>query len=167
MENFSNKDLAAEYLALKAANDQQRERGKQWLWNTLDMLCSEISRELSGKAHQPPLQVGRQEWQYTIENATMIGERFGARNDTRTLVVEVGWPRLPEHGFVPDGGLARARVGISQNVMIEPQIVAEFTLKRQAQGEPSWHVISNKKPGERVTESSLRSYLYLIMTEQS
>ena len=30
----------------------------------------------------------------------------------KTLLVEVGWPRLPEHGFVPDRGLARVDLGL-------------------------------------------------------
>ncbi len=165
MDNFSNQDLAAEYFALKAANDQLRERGKQWLWNALDLLCSEISRELIEKAKQAPLQIGRQEWQFTVEGATMVGDRFGARHRTNTLIVEVGWPRLPQHGYIADGGLARARIGLSQNVMIEPRALAEFVLRKQGRGDPSWHLTANKKLGEQLTESRLRSYLEMILEE--
>jgi len=46
MNNPENKDLA-EYLSLKAANDELRERGKKWLWNALDVISSEVSRELA------------------------------------------------------------------------------------------------------------------------
>jgi hypothetical protein len=164
MENFINKDFAADYLKLKAENDKLREDGKQWLWHVLEKLCSEVNSRLAGKSAGAVLQVGRQEWQFSIEDSTMVGERFGARYLTRTLVVEAGWPRLPEHGFVPDGGLARARVGLSQNIMLEALTVAEFILKRQAKGAPSWYVISDKKIGEPVTESKLRSYLNLLLT---
>src|SRR5215510_1316127 len=134
MDNPDNKDLAAEYLALKAANDELRERGKQWLWNALDVICSEISRELSDR-NNPPLQVGRQEWQFKVGDSTMVGERFGARFREKTLIVEAGWPREPQHGFVPDRGLARARIGLSQNVMFDARIVAEMILKRQNDGD--------------------------------
>jgi len=164
MENLNNKDYAAEYLALKAANDQLREIGKKWLWDTLDQLSSEISRQFTQNNDQPPLQVGRQDWQFSIENSLMIGERYGARNRHRTLVVEVGWPRLPEHGNVPDGGLARARVGVSQNVMLEPLTVADLTLKRQGDANPAWHTIVNRRLGERITESHLRYYFDLILS---
>src|SRR5262245_7406611 len=116
MNNPDDKDFTAEYLALKAANDELRERGKQWLWNALDVICSEISRELSDQ-NNPPLQVGRQEWQFKVEDSTMVGERFGARLREKTLVVEAGWPREPQHKFVPGRGLARARISFSQNVM--------------------------------------------------
>jgi len=78
MNKPDNKDIADEYLSLKAANDELRERGKQWLWSALDAVCSEISRELSAR-NNPPLQVGRQEWQFKVESSTMVGERFGAR----------------------------------------------------------------------------------------
>jgi hypothetical protein len=163
MENFINKDLAADYLKLKAENDKLREDGKQWLWNVLEKLCSEVNGRLAEKSPGSILQVGRQEWQFSIEDSTMVGERFGARYLTRTLVVEAGWPRLPEHGFVPDGGLARARVGLSQNIMLDALTVAEFILTRQGKGAPSWYVISDKKIGEPVTESKLRSYLNLML----
>jgi hypothetical protein len=163
MNNFIDKDFAADYLTLKAENDKLREDGKQWLWNVLDNLCAEINSKLAQKSAGAVLQIGRQEWQFSIEDSTMVGERFGARYHTRTFVVEAGWPRLPEHGFVPDGGLARARVGLSQNIMLEALTVAELILKRQGKGAPSWYVISDKKIGEPVTESKLRSYLNLVL----
>src|SRR5215470_1720824 len=164
MDNPGNKDIAAEYLALKAANDELRERGKKWLWNALDAICSEISRELSAR-NNPPLQVGRQEWQFKVETSTMVGERFGARFREKTLIVEAGWPREPHHRFVPDRGLARARIGFSQNIMLEPKIIAEFILKRQDDGDPAWRFIADKKLGARVTESQLREYFNLVLAD--
>jgi hypothetical protein len=164
MSNPDNKDLAAEYLALKAANDELRERGKQWLWNALDVICSEISRELSARNDQP-LQVGRQDWRFKVEDSTMVGERFGARFREKTLIVEAGWPREPQHRFVPGRGLARARIGFSQNVMLEAKIVAEMILKRRNNGDPGWNFITNKILGEGVTESRLREYFNLILID--
>src|SRR5262245_39200500 len=111
MNNPGDKDIAAEYLALKAANDALRERGKQWLWSALDVICAEISRELSDR-NNPPLQVGRQEWRFKVEDSTMVGERFGARYREKTLIVEAGWPREPQDRFVPGRGLAVARIGL-------------------------------------------------------
>ena len=165
MENPGDKDYPAEYFALKAANDQLRERGKQWLLDTLNQLSSEIAQELIGLSDRSPLQLGRQDWEFRFDGATMIGERFGARYGTRTLTIEVGWPRLPEHGFVSGGGLACARVGVSQNTMLEVQTVAELSLKRVGRGEPAWYVITNKKPGEQLTEGRLRDYLNLILAK--
>jgi hypothetical protein len=150
-------------LRLKAENDRLREEGKQWLWNSLELLCDQINSKLTNKANGAVLQVGRQDWRFSIEGATMVGERFGARYLTRTLVIEAGWPRLAEHGFVPDGGLARARVGLSRNVMLEALTIADLILKRQGKAAPSWYLIEHKKIGELVTESKLRSYLSLLL----
>ena len=165
MENFINREFTQDYLALKAENDRLREAGKQWLMDSLASLCGEINSKLSEKAGGAVLQVGCQEWQFSVGNSTMIGERFGARYQTRTLVVEAGWPRSGEHGFVPDGGLARARIGLSRNVMLEALTVAELILKREGKNVPSWYVIANRQIGERITESKLRSYLSLVLEE--
>jgi hypothetical protein len=165
MENFIDKEYTADYLALKAENDRLREESKQWLMNTLDLLCNEINSKLPDKTAGAVLQVGRQDWRFNSGDSIMIGERFGARYRNRTLVVEAGWPRLAEHGFVPDGGLARARVGLSQNIMLEALTVAELILKRHGKDAPSWYVIVNNKIGERVTEYKLRSFLLLLLKE--
>lgn len=165
MDNFSDRDVAAEYQALKAANDQLRERGKQWLWETLNGLCAEINRDLLQRGATEALQIGRQEWQFPLDAATMAGERFGVRYRFRTLTIEVGWPRTAQHGFVADGGLARARVGLSQNTMIEPQPIADLILKRPADGDPIWLIIVDKKLGPQVTAPRLRVYLDSLLTD--
>jgi hypothetical protein len=171
MEETANPGYA-ELNALKAANDALREEGKRWLFETLERLAAELSpapAEAGGPTNQPPsqpmLQVGRQEWQFEVERQKMVGERLGVRWRERTLVVEVGWPRLPEHGFVPDQGLARGRVGFSQNVMLEPLLIDEITLRRQRGGAPVWHVIANQKLGEPVTEAKLRDYLRRLFSQ--
>ena len=167
---MQEKDYAAEYLALKAANDQLRERGKQWLFDSLNQICAEINQKLlaQGNPQQGSASIlsGVQPgWQFKVENAVMVGERFGARFGHRTLTVEVGWPRLPEHGFIPDGGLARGRVGLSQNTIIEPQLVAELILKKAGGAEPAWFVVKNKTLGEQVTEVRLKEHLNCILSD--
>lgn len=163
MDNFSNSDFSADYQALKAENDRLREEAKLWLWNSLELLCGRAQSKLSGKAGGAALQVGRQDWQFRVEGSVMVGERFGVRYLTRTLIVAAGWPRLAEHGFVPDGGLARARVGLSQNIMLEPITIAELILKRHAKDAPIWYVIEGKKIGQQITEYQLGSYLSLLL----
>lgn len=162
---MQEKDYAAEYLALKAANDQLRERGKQWLLNSVSQLCADANRRLMLQPDQAGIQTGSQDWQFKIENATMAGERFGVRYGFRTLTVEVGWPRLPEHGFLTDGALARARVSLSQNTMLEPQPIAEMVLKKAAGGEPAWFVIKNRVVGEQITVHRLNEYLSRILAD--
>ncbi|MDX2033735.1 MAG: hypothetical protein SF339_23875 [Blastocatellia bacterium] len=165
MDDPGKNDLAAEFLALRAANDQLRESGKQWLWDLLDRISAEISRQLTARPGEAPLQVGRQAWQFAIENQTMVGERFGARHRGRTLLVEVGWPRLPEHGFVPNRGLARGRVGLSQNTMLQPTPLADLILSKPAETPPQWRLIKNNALGEPVSESMLRNYFQQLIIE--
>lgn len=167
---MQEKDYAAEYLALKAANDQLRERGKQWLFDSLNQICEEINQTLLAQSNPQQgaasiLSGVQQGWQFKVENAVMVGERFGARFRYRTLTVEVGWPRLPEHGFIPDSGLARGRVGNSQNTMIEPQLVAELILKKASNGDPTWFNIKNKTLGEQITKVRLKEHLNYLLAD--
>jgi hypothetical protein len=154
MDGIQDKDYAADYLALKAANDQLRERGLRWLLETLEHVCAEINRRLMAQAGQTALQIGRQEWQFKVGNSTMIGQRLGVRYRDRTLIVEAGWPREPEHGHVPDQGLARGRISL-----VEAKATDELILRHWGEGEAAWYVIENKKLGEVVTEARLRAYL--------
>lgn len=171
-----DKDYVAEYLALKAANDQLRERSKQWLWDSLSQVCAEINQKLLSQGNRQSETAGlagvasilsgvQPDWQFKVENAVMVGERFGARFRYRTLTVEVGWPRLPEHGFITEGGLARGRVGLSQNTMIEPQTIADLVLKKVGNSDPAWFTLKNKQVAEQITQNRLREYLNLIMAD--
>jgi hypothetical protein len=157
MDNVSDKDYAADYLALKAANDRLRERGKHWLLETFHQFCAELNRELAHR-RQPAIQVGRQEWQFKVGNSLMLGERLGLRYRDRTLIVEVGWPREPQHGHVPDQGLARGRISL-----IEVKATDELILKHRGRGEAAWYVIENKQLGDLVTEARLRAYLSAVL----
>ncbi len=90
----------------------------------------------------------------------MVGERLGIRHRGQTLLVEVGWPRNPEHGIVPDLGLARARVSRSPNVMIDAILLDELTLRRNKDGNGvTWYVLTDHSLRELATEEKLRTYL--------
>ena len=175
-------DLSAAYPELeklKAANETLREEGKEWLLTTLETICNEINQASapppadSSSPPEPPapaaeltLQVGNQGWQFEVGQNIMVGERLGIRHKNQTLLIEVGWPRLPEHGVVPDLGLARARVSFSQNIMIDAKVLAEFTLRRNKDGDDvSWHEIADHKVGEKVTADKLRVYVQHVLSE--
>ena len=99
------------------------------------------------------------------QQADLLVSRFGARYRYKTLTVEVGWPRLPEHGFLTDNGLARAQVSLSQNTMLQPQIVAELVFKKSGSSEPKWYVLHNKATGPETSVARLNEYLNLILTD--
>ena len=169
-------DLSAAYPELeklKAANEALREQGKEWLLTTLETICDEInlasaspSAEPNAPSAEPTLQVGGQDWQFEVEGNVMVGERLGIRHKGQTLLVEVGWPRLPEHGIVPDLGLARARVRFSQNIMIDAKLLADLSLRRDQNGvQANWHAIADHKIGEILTETTLRAYVQRVLSE--
>ena len=168
-------DLSAAYPELeklKAANEALREKGKEWLLTTLETICDEInqavapSAESATPAAEPTLQVGGQDWQFQIGDNVMVGERLGIRHRGQTLLVEVGWPRLPEHGIVPDLGLARARFSHSPNVMIDAKLLAEFSLRRPPNsGEANWHSLTDHKVGEKLTADILRAHVHRLLTD--
>lgn len=169
-------DLSAAYPELeklKAANEALRTEGKEWLLTTLETICNEINQAAAppaaasdAPAAEPTMQVGNQDWQFEVADNVMVGERLGIRHKNQTLLVEVGWPRLPEHGVVPDLGLARARVSFSQNIMIDAKLSAEFTLRRNKDNaEVSWHEIADHKVGEKITADKLRAYVQQVLSE--
>jgi hypothetical protein len=61
--------------------------------------------------------------------------------------------------------LARARIGLSQNVMLEAKIVAEMILKRRNNGDTGWNFIDDNKLGVEATDSRLREYFNLILVD--
>ena len=169
-------DLSAAYPELeklKAANETLRAEGKEWLLTTLENICNEINQTTAppapapdAPAAEPTLQIGNQDWQFEVGDNVMVGERLGIRYKNQTLLVEVGWPRLPEHGVVPDLGLARARVSFSQNIMIDAKLSAEFTLRRNKDNaEVSWHEIADHKVGEKITPDKLRAFVQQLLSE--
>lgn len=157
-------DFIADYLALREANERLREAGREWIWSVLSGFAEAVNLTTgeAGTGFATAVELGRQQWQFPVEQSTMVGERFGIRHNSRTLLFEIGWPQLPEHGFIPDNGLARGRVTFSQNVMLDPRPIAEIILRR-TQATPTWHFILNKKLGDRVTELRLRELFRLII----
>lgn len=162
-------DAYPELEKLKAANEALREEGKEWLLTTLENISDELNRTLTPTTEPPTapvLQIGGQDWQFEVEKNVMVGERLGIRYRGQTLVIEVGWPRTPEHGIVPDLGLARARVSFSQNVMIDPILLDELTLRRSPNGEGVvWVVLADRTLREQVTDEKLRGYVHRTTTE--
>ncbi len=147
-------DFSVDYLALRAANDIMRERGKTWVYEALNGLCLEIS---------PELQLGRQDWQFEVGRSVMVGERYGVRYRGQTLIVEIGWPREPAHGFVPDQGLARGRISLSLSPMLSARSVDELILRKIEDGPARWYTIHNGRPGPELSADNLRGHLKAML----
>lgn len=151
---MTGSDFSADYLSLRAANDMLRERAKTWVFETLNSLCLEFG---------PEVQLARQEWKFEVGRSVMVGERFGVRSRGKTLLVEIGWPREPAHGFVPDQGLARGRASLSASPMLSARLLEELILKAAGSGEPHWYAVRDGRPGLEVTTTSLRGYIKTML----
>ena len=150
---MSSSDFSAEYLSLRSANDLVREKGKQWVFETLSALCTEAG---------PEALLARQDWQFEVGRSVMVGERFGIRHRGRTLVVEIGWPREPAHGFVPDQGLARGRISLSASPMLSPRPLQEIILKTGSP-EPRWYSIEGGKVGGEFGAAQLSQHIKAML----
>lgn len=151
--NMTAGDFSSDYLSLRVANDLVRERGKEWVFESLTTLCIEAG---------PETQIARQPWQFDVGRSVMVGERFGIRNRGRTLVIEIGWPREPAHGFVPDQGLARGKISLSASPMLSPRLREELILKGVGK-DGRWYSIDKGKLGSEVTIEVLRQHLRTML----
>ena len=145
---MSLNDHLADFLALRQANELLRQKGIEAILNSLSGILASFNEENSNQPGQNPLLMARQEWQFTLGQSTLLGERLGLRLDFRTIVFEIGWPRLPEHGHVPGGGLARGRVGFSQNLMLEPRPVTGLILRKDRAAPSARWYLTHHDPGQ-------------------
>ena len=159
-------DYAATYTALRQANDRLRERGKQWLWDALTTVCAEINGSSSATSANL-LQIARQDWSFNLGKSVMVGERFGIRFRGKTMLVECGWPREPEHGFVPDQGLARARVSFSLSTFLTEKVSEELILKPRGKEGAAWFVIRSGKVESEITHSHIREWVNVLLDDDA
>lgn len=95
----------ADYLRLKATNDDIRKAGVGWLFDTVIDIAGRTGRERLGLA------VERQEpHSFRHGNSTMVGSLVRVRQGVRCLTVEAGWARTPSDGIMRDGALAFGQI---------------------------------------------------------
>jgi hypothetical protein len=95
----------ADYLTLRASNDLLRSTAVKWLMKGFIDTGDQL--RLSGK--QMSLQTDTQH-SFTVGHSTMAGPKLTFSSGLRSLTIEAGWTRTPEHGFMRGGALAYARV---------------------------------------------------------
>jgi hypothetical protein len=95
----------ADYIALKASNDQIRERGVRWLLDSLIELAAIANRE------NIPVTIEREDpHNFSHRGANMVGSLLRLRYGVRCLTLEAGWTRTPRDGFMRGQALAAARI---------------------------------------------------------
>lgn len=144
----------AEYLALKAGNDQLRAASCRWLFASFTELSDEVNRRgirLNIENQNPH--------RFAVGHATMVGSLISFRYGLRNLTVEAGWTRTPQDGFIRGGGLACARIshfGMSKHN-------AELVLVRSSENVPQWFSVTKEGKRNPVYSNSLREHFNLFL----
>lgn len=118
----------ADYLKLKLTNDQMRQEGTRWLFDTAIGIAGEMNRRLTG------ISIEREDpHSFEADGAHLVGALLTVRYGVRSVMFEAGWPRTPKDGFIRGGALAVARIrhfGAAK---------ANVTFHLKPDGAPKWH----------------------------
>jgi hypothetical protein len=95
----------ADYLRLKLTNDQMRQAGIRWLFETVIEQAAQAGRAIAG------ISIEREHpHNFSAAGGNMVGSLVRVRHGVRSMTVEAGWPRTPSDGFIRGGALAAARI---------------------------------------------------------
>jgi hypothetical protein len=143
-----------EYLSLRRSNDLLRKTACDWLLSTFRNVAGEMNR--AGAA----LQISNDDnYQFQIANSALVGQLLKLENGIRQLLVEVGWPRLPAHGFIRGGGIA---VGRLRHVGIKSASEL-IRLVTSPEGTPRWIVENNRQPVAEIREANIRHHIAILL----
>jgi len=101
----SGRQDVADYLALKATNDELRQTAVRWLFDSIIEIAGEANRHCHGIAVE---RIDPHNFQHRGSN--IVGSMLRIRQGVRCLTIEAGWTRTPKDGFMRGGALAFARV---------------------------------------------------------
>ncbi len=143
-----------EYLALRSSNDLLRKTACDWLLSAFRNVASEMNRAGSS------LQITSSEnYQFKIANAALVGRLLQLENGVRQLLVEVGWPRVPGHGFIRGGGLALGHLrhfGIKSASEVIRLVISP-------EGSPRWIVENKREPVVEIREANIRQHIAILL----
>lgn len=152
-QNSGRADVA-EYLSLKAGNDQIRSASCRWLFDSFIELSDEANRKgirLRVENQNPH--------SFSVGHATMVGSLISFHYGLRNITAEAGWTRTPQDGFIRGGGLACARIthfGMSK-------FNTELLLVRSAENVPQWFSVSKEGKRNLISSNSLREHFNLFL----
>ncbi|MBA3804795.1 MAG: hypothetical protein H0X14_03665 [Acidobacteria bacterium] len=153
----SGREDVAEYLSLRNANDLARSTAIEWLLATFQTLAGEANR--AGASIQIT-QVDAH--RFATGSATMVGSLLALHLGVRQLLVEAGWPRRPQDGFVRGGGLASAQIRhLGRRAADE-----ELLLVRTSDGTPVWFILEKTEERTSLSEARVRHHIALFLGRQ-
>lgn len=144
----------SEYLALRSSNDLLRKTACDWLLTAFRNVAGEMNR--AGAS----LQITSDDnYQFTIANAALMGRLLQLESGVRQLFVEVGWPRVPGHGFIRGGGLALGHLR-HFGIQSASEVIRLVT---SPEGSPRWIIENNRQPLIEIREANIRQHIAILL----
>ncbi|HMT09357.1 MAG TPA: hypothetical protein PKA82_15240 [Pyrinomonadaceae bacterium] len=115
--------VVLDYLMLRASNDQIRNAGVAWLFDSATAIASAAMsdhRHLRAELFEPH--------SFRHGNSNLVGRKLSFQLGVRCLSIEAGWTRTPSDGIMRGGSLATARIshfGIPRETMLLQLTLAE------------------------------------------
>ena len=144
----------ADYLSLKATNDEIRAASCRWLFESLLEIAHEAMRNglnLKIENENP--------YRFEMNKATLVGSLVEFSSGIRRLTAEAGWTRTPQDGFMRGGALAFARlVHFGQ-----AKHNAELVLVRSKDSAPQWFSVDRDGSRTPFDSNNLRSHFRIFL----
>ena len=151
----SGRHDVADYLNLKATNDDLRKAGSAWLIDTMLEIAGAANRKTAG------ISIERLDsHNFAWRGANMAGTLLRLRYGVRCLTLETGWTRTPADGFMRGGALVFARITHFGMAKQNAEIVL-----LQSNSTPAWHVYSEEKAGAHFRSESMLGHFRIFLSE--
>ena len=115
--------VVLDYLMLRASNDQIRNAGVSWLFDSATAIAS---AEMASRKHLTAELIEPHTFRHG--NSNLVGRKLSFNFGVRCLSIEAGWTRTPSDGIMRGGSLATARLshfGIPRETMLLQLTLAE------------------------------------------
>ncbi len=143
----------ADYLSLRASNDQLRSEAVKWLFQTVLDIVEAFNR------HGARIQISRNDnCRIKYGSYRLSGSQIELRQGLRCLTIEAGWTRSIDDGIIRGGSLAYSRIwhfGMKKET--EELVLHEF------EGKPQWFSIRDEKTRESFNVSSFRKHFEVFL----
>lgn len=143
----------ADYLSLRASNDQLRSEAVKWLFETVLEIVSAFNR------HGARIIVDQNDdCRIKYGPYRLSGSLIELKQGLRCLTVEAGWTRRMDDGIIRGGSLAYSRIshfGMARQT--EELVLHEF------EGKPQWFIVRDEKTRETFNVSSLRKHFEVFL----
>jgi hypothetical protein len=143
----------ADFIALKASNDEIRQRAVAWLLGSLVELAAHANRR------NIPIEIDREEpHSFADSGANMVGVKASFRHGIRCLSVEAGWTRTPGDGFMRGGALAVAHLrhfGLKRHSV-------DLALRKDGDL-PQWFAVGTDGHAAAISDADLRRHISILI----